>query len=186
MSTRYAVLGLLIEQPDHGYQLTQRLQDRLGAPDVRRSYVYELMKQLAADELIRRAEEEPTRIEQGAARVLYRATPKGIAQFEDWLGSSPPAGPLREELHLKMMVAQTRDLPRLIDLTWQEERQCLDRLLEIEQAADVPPARGHGDWPWAAAVLVRNAEISHLQTTVRWLQRARAVMERLYDARGSA
>lgn len=185
MSTRYAVLGLLIEQPDHGYQLTQRLQDRLGAPDVRRSYVYELMKQLAGDELIQRTE-EPASIEHGAARVLYRATPKGVTHFEDWLGSSPATGPVREELHVKMVVSQRHDLPRLIDLTWQEERQCLDRLLEIERAAEVPPARGGGDWPWAANVLVRNAEIAHLQTTVRWLQRARAVMERLYDAQGSA
>ncbi len=186
MSTRYAVLGLLIEQPDHGYQLTQRLQDRLGAPDVRRSYVYELMKQLAGDELIQRAEDPPS-IEHGASRVLYRATPKGVVHFEDWLRSAPATGAIREELHVKMMVSQARDLPRLIDLTWQEERQCLDRLLEIEQATAIPPpGRGAGDWPWAANVLVRNAEIAHLQTTVKWLQRARAVMERLYDARGSA
>jgi DNA-binding PadR family transcriptional regulator len=185
MSTRYAVLGLLIEQPDHGYQLTQRLQERLGAPDVRRSYVYELMKQLAGDELIRRAE-EPASIEQGAPRVLYRATRKGVEHFEDWLADSPASGPLRDELHVKMMVSRPRDLPRLIELTWQEERQCLDRLLEIEGAAELPPGREAGDWPWAANVLVRNAEIAHLQTTVRWLQRARAVMERLYDAQGSA
>jgi DNA-binding PadR family transcriptional regulator len=185
MSTRYAVLGLLIEQPDHGYQLTQRLQERLGTPDVRRSYVYELMKQLAGDELIRRTEDPPS-IEQGAPRVLYRATSKGVAHFEDWLTSSPTTGPLREELHVKMMVSRLDDLPRLVELTWQEERQCLDRLLEIERETEVPAASGAGDWPWAANVLVRNAEIGHLQTTVRWLQRARAVMERLYDARSNA
>jgi DNA-binding PadR family transcriptional regulator len=185
MSTRNAVLGLLIEQPDHGYQLTQRLQERLGAPDVRRSYVYELMKQLAGDELICRTE-GPAVAETGPSRVIYKATGKGVEHFQEWLASPPSTGPLREELHVKIMVSRTSDLPRLIELTWQEERQCLDRLLDIEQVAEAPPAGNSGDWPWAASVLVRNADIAHLQTNVRWLQRARAVMERLYDAQGSA
>jgi DNA-binding PadR family transcriptional regulator len=79
MSARYAVLGLLIEEPDHGYQLAQRMQERLGSPQVRSTYVYRLLQELEREELIRRAREEPRGA--GSPRVVFEVTALGERDF---------------------------------------------------------------------------------------------------------
>ena len=60
--------------------------------------------------------------------MIYEATPEGLERFEDWMATGSSMSPLREELHLKLALSQPRNLPRLIELTYEQEQACLERL----------------------------------------------------------
>ena len=177
INKRYAVLGLLIEQPDYGYRLRQRMQDRLGSMEIGRGYVYDLLKRLQQEGMVYQSGEE--RGGNGSTRALYSATDQGVEHFEEWMRASAVMMPWYEELHLKVALSRETDLPRLAELLLWREQQCLSLLSDLEQAATRPSTdRG---WARSAAVLVRNGDIEHLQAMVRWLQGARAVMQRAIE-----
>lgn len=84
--TEYAVLGVLAEDPRHGFALS-----RLLRPDgevgrvftVRRPLVYR-----ALDRLVGYSLAEPVLTERGDSgpkRVIHRVTPRGWRQLRDWL-----------------------------------------------------------------------------------------------------
>jgi DNA-binding PadR family transcriptional regulator len=186
-SAKYAVLGLLIERPDYGYRLMQRLHERLGNEELRRNAVYRLLDQLVDAKLIREAREvgSPERgaspPERGVPRVVYEATEQGIERFERWIRTSSSAASMREELHMKIACSQPQNLPELIELTWEREQECLGQLRELEESDDARRAASSEGWSWVVEGLMRSADVAHLQTTVGWLQRARSVMERLHN-----
>jgi hypothetical protein len=98
------------------------------------------------------------------------------------LGGSSLA-PVRDELYMKIALSKPHNLSRLIELAQVQEQDCLARLEELRR----PAARSRGApkaWPEVAVLLVRDAEIKQLQARVEWLQKARAVMDKLNGAQG--
>lgn len=85
--TEYAVLGLLVERPTHGFAMSKELamNGPLGRVlTVRRPLVYR-----ALDRLVALAFAEPMHTEPGNAgpkRVIHRATPAGRRRLKRWLG----------------------------------------------------------------------------------------------------
>ncbi len=119
----------------------------------------------------------------GSTRVFFAATERGAEHFAEWMRASAAMAPLYEELHLKVAFSREEaNLPGLIELLrWRASGSCLALLEELERSARRPSTdRG---WGRAAAVLVRNADVDHLQTMVRWLQGTCAVMQRGGEAR---
>lgn len=177
INRRYAVLGLLIEEPDYGYRLTRRMQERLGSMQIGRTYVYSLLKRLEEEGLVYRSAEE--RSASGATRAVFAASERGVEHFAGWMSAPVATVPWYEDLHLKVAFSRESDLPELIVLLRWRERECLALLEGFEQSARHPSEeRG---WARSAAVLVRNADIDHLQTMVRWLQSTCAVMQRTVE-----
>jgi DNA-binding PadR family transcriptional regulator len=84
--TDWVVLGLVIEEPRHGFSAARELRadGSLGRVwTVHRPLVYRAFEHLHAIGLI-----EPTRVEpgdQGPQRTVFRATRAGRAQFDRWL-----------------------------------------------------------------------------------------------------
>jgi DNA-binding PadR family transcriptional regulator len=84
--TDWVVLGLVIEEPRHGFSAARELRadGSLGKVwTVHRPLVYRAFEHLHASGLI-----EPTRVEpgdQGPQRTVFRATRAGRAQFDRWL-----------------------------------------------------------------------------------------------------
>lgn len=179
MSTKHAVLGLLVQRRDYGYRLRLRLEEQLGVRGVQGNMVYRALEGLEQDGMIREIDEPSEEPRRGVPRVMYEATEQGVAHFERWLRDSSPVKPLRDELNVKIATSKSADLPELIELTWAQERECLTQLRELEAIPSAPQASKVDPWPRAAAMLVRNAQIGHLQARVQSLQRSRAVMERL-------
>ncbi|HSZ70420.1 MAG TPA: helix-turn-helix transcriptional regulator [Solirubrobacteraceae bacterium] len=179
INRRYAVLGLVIEQPDYGYRLTQRMQRRLGSMQIERTYVYKLLKGLQDDRLVYRSGEE--RGVNGSTRVFFAATAGGVEEFAGWMRASAAMMPLYEDLHMKVAFAREEDLPGLIELLGWRERECLALLEEHERLAGRPS--GDSGWARSGGVLVRNGDIAHLQTMVGWLQETCVVMRRTVEER---
>ena len=144
---RYGVLGLLIERRGYGYQLVQRLAERLGpAWQLNHSAVYGALDQLESAKLIQVAPGAPVeadaaqasseRSSRRAARVVYQATDRGIAEFQAWLARpSLRATPIRSEIQLKVALAGPDNIPGLLASIAQEEWTIIQRLDQQCQAA---------------------------------------------------
>jgi DNA-binding PadR family transcriptional regulator len=179
MSAKNAVLGLVIERPGYGYDLARRLQERFGSSGFAPTGVYSALDQLSSEELVRSAGSRGGAAnERAAPRTIYEATPKGVDRFEEWMLGGSSLAPVRDELYMKIALSKPHNLSRLIELARTQEEDCLARLEALRQ----PPARPGAvprAWSDVAVLLVRDAEIKQLQARVEWLQKARAIMDKL-------
>ena len=125
------MLGLVIEQPDHGFGLERRLKERFGSAGFAYSTAYSALHRMEKDGLVRvlGAEAEPAALRE----VTYEATPRGVEHFRDWVRGASSAPVLREELHAKIALCEPRDLPRLIDVVHAEELACIAELDRIRE-----------------------------------------------------
>jgi DNA-binding PadR family transcriptional regulator len=144
-----AVLGLVIEQPDRGFNLERRLETRFAAARFAYSTAYSALKRLQKSGLVRVIEAGPT----GADEVIYEATPEGLEHFRNWI-RTPTCGPVsREELHAKIALCEPRDLPRLIDVLHSEELACIAELDGIRERMvaeqDTASGRSLADQGWS-------------------------------------
>ncbi|MET0425119.1 MAG: helix-turn-helix transcriptional regulator [Actinoplanes sp.] len=90
------LLGLLVEQPAHAYDLTSRLATRYAHLTVTRSSVTSLLRSLAAAGLVQ--PRPPERVGRRPPRTAYELTEAGLAGFrsrvEEGLRDAPAASPV--------------------------------------------------------------------------------------------
>jgi DNA-binding PadR family transcriptional regulator len=129
LSAGEAVLGLVIERPDHGFSLERRLEERFSAARFAYSTAYSALRRLQKDGLVRVAQADHTAGEE----VIYEATQKGVEHFRNWVRAPTSAPVSREELHAKIALCEPRDLPRLIDAVHTEELACIAELDRIRE-----------------------------------------------------
>ncbi len=85
ITLEYILLGMLKDQPDHGYALYERVQ---GTPElsliwhVKRSKLYYLLDKLAGEELLSLSIHTQ---ENSPDRKIYQLTPKGKTALRAWL-----------------------------------------------------------------------------------------------------
>lgn len=189
MSVKYAVLGLLAQRRGYGYDLVQRFGEQVGpAWQLNAGAIYVALDKLEQEGLVRPVPSEDgapltrRRTVRGAPRVIYEPTPRGVERFEQWMAADSSMSPLREELHLKLALSRPGNVPRLIELTYEQEQACLERLEEYMGTRSFDELLASSQsWPEVASVMVRDAEGAHLQATVEWLRRIRAAMRWMQD-----
>jgi DNA-binding PadR family transcriptional regulator len=83
----WALLGLLIRRPSHGYELTQRFERAYqGTLEVSsRSQIYTALDSLARRGLIEPAEDGPIHDPVRQPKLQYRPTVAGLRAYEQWL-----------------------------------------------------------------------------------------------------
>src|SRR5919202_3102666 len=100
MSLRFAILGLLTEEPLHGYEVKSRFERMLGGTwEVNIGQVYSTLQRLERDGLIAATGGRGDR-----NKLSYDATEAGCDAFREWL-SEPEKEPqqLREEIYVKLL-----------------------------------------------------------------------------------
>jgi DNA-binding PadR family transcriptional regulator len=129
----WALLGLLIRRPGHGYELTQRLERAYpGTLEVSsRSQIYTALDSLARRGLIEPARGEALHDHAHHHKVQYRPTVAGLQAYEQWLVEQVSGGEQR-----------TRTLGQhLAALAPEHALQMLERCAEIcLLAAGRPPS----------------------------------------------
>jgi DNA-binding PadR family transcriptional regulator len=175
MSLKHAVLALIAERRGYGYELAQRFEQRVGpAWQLNPSAVYPALDQLEqsglATGIARRGGA------QRSPRVLYAATPAGVAALDAWLRTTAaPIEPVRAELHLRLAFAGPQHAAFMAAQLTAHERACMG-LLGRYRAND---AGSHADaTSTAGRALVDEAVIARLKAEVAWLTRARDAVER--------
>lgn len=175
------VLGLVIEEPGHGYDIVQRMQKRFPSMEYAQSAVYKELRELEREGLVSIVGTERRTADGGVAahppRTSYQATSKGKARFREWLLAPPAAPMMREELHLRISLSQPRDLPRLIELVDGEEQVCLANLNELRRQRNREgPMRAQG-WARRMAMAADVLEAGFWDGRIKWLGEIRTTLE---------
>lgn len=158
--TDLVVLGVLVEEPTHGFALARRL-----APDsdlgriltVGRPQVYRSLDRLAAAGLI-----EPVAVEPGDAgpkRTVYQVTDVGAEPLDDWLDRPVEhVRDLRVEflVKLRLLERRRRDPTALVEAQRRALRSTIEQLMAGDDGDVVDRWRAHNaravdrflaDWP---------------------------------------
>src|SRR4051812_7979828 len=151
MSLRHALLGLLVDTPQNGYDLTKRFEETLAghAWNAGHSQIYPELKRMAGDGLIEVVDEG------SRGSKVYGVTAAGREELRRWmfspLGDSPPGN----EFVLRLFMLSSLDLTDvrlLVDrMAAQSDAQVtgLDHAIkEIEDST--PPGQPHGYARFAA------------------------------------
>jgi DNA-binding PadR family transcriptional regulator len=177
LSSKHVVLGLLADRTSYGYALQQQLAEQFGFLGLAESAIYKTLERLEADRYVENAGH---RSSGGTSRILYRATPDGVASFRAWMAAPSERPPLRDELHAKLIFAGPDDLPLLLDAVEAQTQACLTELAElghrprpIVDGAPIP-------WSTRAQLLVDGFGAHRLESLVDWLTEvAEAIQEQL-------
>jgi DNA-binding PadR family transcriptional regulator len=164
-----ALLGLLVQAPGHGYDLTNRLERRLGpAAQIESRTLY---RQLEALEKAGLASSD-RRVEPDRNRVVYTATPAAEAALAEWIGADAPLDPLRATLQAKIVVAGREHVPLLLKALDRYEERCFAMIGAYDE--DPPPLEtllGIG------ILLAREATLAHIQAELSWADTARTALQ---------
>jgi DNA-binding PadR family transcriptional regulator len=171
MPLKHAVLALVAERRGYGYELVQRLEERVG-PGWRLSpsAVYPALDQLERGGLVTSAARHGgTR---RSPRIVYAPTSAGLATLEAWLGAAgTEPEPVRADLHLRLAFARSEHAGALASQLVAHERACSELLERYP--------RSHGDVHAAPGpALVDAAVVARLRAELAWIAHARATLAR--------
>ena len=143
MSLRYALLGLLAEEPASGYDLAKRFERVLQryAWHAQHSQIYPELNRMAVDGLI-------TVVAEGArGRRTYAITDTGRADLRQWMVNPPDVIVVRNEFVLRLFLLSTLDpaearrlLERTADAYTKQLEELRASVAAFDAAAD-PAAR---------------------------------------------
>jgi DNA-binding PadR family transcriptional regulator len=178
-----AVLGLVIEQPDHRFRLQRRLEARFPSAHFTHSRTYKAVDRLARDGYV--CALDGGQDGRGSRGIIYQATPAGVEHFRAWV-CAPTSGLVsREELHAKVSLCQPRDLPRVIDVIYTEECAYaaeLERIRErmvAEQRSGGPVPLAEREWSELMEDAVVRSEVTQSGNRVAQLEGLRGYLEGL-------
>src|SRR5262245_17536462 len=150
MSLRFGVLGLLSEEPMHGYEVKSRFEAMLGGSwEVNIGQVYATLQRLERDGLVEAVGERGDR-----GKLAYRLTEPGQVALDEWL-TEADRGPqqLREEIYVKLLLAGRLANGDLGTLLTRQKRAYLQRLRDLNRLEERAGRDGRHD----LARLVRGA-----------------------------
>jgi len=138
MSIKYALLGLMRDEPMHGYRVKEAFDCRVGSLwGLTRPQIYQTLNALERAGLLTSHGE---RVGSRPARRIYTLTDLGRRAFERWLdsGSVCRPRPFRADLLLRLLFVRERDVaPIAAALERAEQRalQLVDRIARVPNSA---------------------------------------------------
>jgi DNA-binding PadR family transcriptional regulator len=169
-SLRGGLLALVLERPGHGYELANRLADRLGQTWlIVLKDVYRLLEGLEKDGLLLLSEERETG--RRRRRMVYHPTELTAQAVTEWIGTLIPKEPMRVGIRAKVAVAREQDARPLLLALRGYEQECLKLLQLAPLAASVP------SWKGVLIDCTRDAVDVQLRGEVEWARRTRRRIE---------
>lgn len=181
MSVKHAVLGLVIERPGYGYELIQRLEQRIEGWRPSETAVYPALRSLRVEGMIRARDAAVDGIVSAHRGVVwYEATEVGRDEFRSWVRAPTDLAPQRDPFWLKVAFASAEDLPWLVELARELESACLERMAELgEQGGGAEDLRRPDvAWREIGQVWLRRTEAAQLAVRIEAVQQIRAAMKR--------
>jgi DNA-binding PadR family transcriptional regulator len=161
VSLKFGVLGLLAEEPLHGYEVKNRFEAMLGQTwEVNIGQVYTTLQRLERDGLVR-----PVGVRGDRGKLQYELSERGRQALDAWLGE-PESGPqqLHEDIYVKLLVATRVANGGLVPLLRRQKRAYLQRLRDLNQLEE----RARHDGRQDLARLVRGA-LLHAEADLKWI-----------------
>lgn len=161
MSLKFGILGLLAEEPMHGYEVKARFEEMLGRTwEVNIGQVYSTLQRLERDNLVEAAGERGDR-----GRLAYQLTANGRQLLAQWL-AEPEAEPqqLHDDLFVKLMLIRRLANGNLEGLIARQRRVYLQRLRDLSDLERRARAEQRPD----LLLLIKGAVI-HTEADIKWL-----------------
>lgn len=169
-----ALLGLLLERPGYGYELAQRLNERMGPSwKLTPSSIYSVLERLESEQLVSRTVKDMPGRQRQRERVMFHATDAAAAAFEQWLARPARKEPIRTELLAKIAVARPEDAARLLELLDEYERECRAFLTSGDESGEDAGATGRRPWTAMLASVIEAAADQQLRAELEWVEFAR-------------
>lgn len=172
MNAQYALLGILNEQPNYGYEL-KKLYDQLfgGGKAILYGQVYATLARLKRDKKIQEiaVHEESG----GPERVKYAITPYGTQALQTWLETpEAPSPQLQASLYMKTVLAVMNggDPAPYLDSQRHEHIERMRQLTTQRREA-----------PLATKLLIDHA-IFHIEADLRWIDLTSSRLGKLTEA----
>jgi DNA-binding PadR family transcriptional regulator len=176
MSAKHALLGLLLDRPAYPYELSDRLQARLGPTwKINSGQLYQTIDKLEKDKLIQQTDGP---VGGRNDRHVFAITESGTMEFERWFdGVTAGARLSRRPLLVKITLAGPERLKDTLKEIDAYEFDCAERLKELSgrhEAVSVDGLQVRADH-----VLLRlglSADIFQLEGELRWARHAREIV----------
>jgi len=162
MSLKFGILGLLAQQPLHGYEVKTRFEDLLGGTwEVNIGQIYTTLQRLERDGLIETVGDRGDR-----GKLAYRLTSTGQTSLQQWL-ESPEEEPqqLREEVYVKLLLTNRLANGNLGTLLARQRRAYLQRLRDLADLERKAQKEGRRD-----LVLLVKGAILHTEADLKWVE----------------
>jgi len=163
-----ATLALIVERPGHGYELTSRLNRRLGPTwQIEPKLIYSILDDFARSKLVV-AVDEPNPDRPRQTRTVYHATDHAPPTLHRWMRTEMEVGPVRPDVIARIASASPGDAEELLRVLDEYEGELL-RLIEANDGTD-PPVR---TWRGLLLAIARSHTDSYLQGEFQWVVVAR-------------
>lgn len=159
MNAQYALLGILNESPNYGYEL-KKIYDKLFGSDkaILPGQIYSTLSRLKRDKKIEEVASEE--LSGGPERVKYAITSHGVKALRAWLQApEAPSPQLQATLYMKTVLAilESGDAAPYLD---NQRHAHIERMREL--------TRLRREVPLANKLLIDHA-IFHIEADLRWI-----------------
>jgi DNA-binding PadR family transcriptional regulator len=162
MALKYGILGLLAQEPLHGYELKTRFETLLGGTwEVNIGQVYTTLQRLERDGMITVTGSRGDR-----GKQQYALTAAGRRAIDAWLAApESDVQQLREGIYLKLLLARRLANGHLDRLLADQQRVYLQRLKDLAALERRARADGRDD-----LILLIKGAILHTEADLKWVE----------------
>jgi DNA-binding PadR family transcriptional regulator len=164
MSVRNAILGLLAQQPRHGYELRAAFEALAGGQDlweVKPAQVYTTLARLEEGGLVSRQAVEQ---DGGPEKHIYSLTPSGRQELVQWFATGVVGAHQRDEFFIKLMLSLFNDEVNPYGVIRAQRNRLYQDLHALTRRRDGTDARRE-----LAQIFLLDKSIMHLEADLRWL-----------------
>jgi DNA-binding PadR family transcriptional regulator len=175
----WLVLGLLLEQPSHGYEVSQRYEERFGSfASLSVPRVYAALDRLRDSGMI-----EPVVLDtatparkQHLMRRSYRVTAAGVGAYRSWVAERMHDDPHRPQLLARIASAGTLGLDGVLAVIDRYENTCVEELRALQTDSEELEL-GTCSPEEIAAFLITDQQRRELNARREWAIHARGVLQ---------
>ncbi|WP_415644599.1 PadR family transcriptional regulator [Stackebrandtia soli] len=168
MSIAHTFLGLLEQQPRHGYDLKRVYDHQFGSGrPIHYGQVYATLSRLLKNGLV---DVEGVESGDGPERKRYAITDAGVSDVQSWLSSPEKPEPyLQSTLYTKVVLAllTDRSAEGILDSQRSEHLRLMRELTARKKTGDI------------ADQLICDHALFHLEADLRWLELTSARLDKL-------
>ncbi len=179
MSIKHAILGLIAEEPMHGYRLKETFDRRISALwGLTTAQIYQTLRVLERAGLLTSRGE---RVGNRPARRIYSLTDAGKRALNKWLGAalSPWIRPVRADVLVRLMFMREPDIATLWGALDRQEQE----VLHLRDRVASAPRRPRREAAIDLTALFLDGMAHHIDADLALLRRCREELAKWSRAR---
>jgi DNA-binding PadR family transcriptional regulator len=175
----WLVLALVIEQPSHGYEISQRYERRFGSfHSMSVPRVYAALDRLRDGRMIEPIALKPVKPagRQHLMRRSYRATDTGVQAYRQWVAEEMRDDPRRPALLARIASVGVLGIDAVLDVIDCYQRECMEELRALATDSE-PLEAGRSSLEELTESLVIDQQRRELRARHDWAVYAREILE---------